>query len=149
MRVPLRRASIFWILLPERFRMRLLMWWAMREHRKSQRQFWRSHFPLLTPRAVKRVAKILRTEWDHTGVRLLGVPKGDYSEFAKQLIMSIHTPLGTEPRDLPEASLDQALAYGLAQLEAQLGLRDSPLDHRLKVAAHIRASLIVSSPHAG
>ena len=130
-----RRVSIFWALLPSR----ILMWWMMRDHRKAAREFWISHFPLLTTESCKRVANVLRTEWDHTGVRLLGVPKADYLDFAKRLIMSIHARLGTKTATFSVAAVDRVIAAGLAELEAELGLRDSPLEHRLAVAAHIRA----------
>jgi hypothetical protein len=132
-----RRAPIFWILLPPRFR----KWWMMRDRRKAERQFWTSHFPLLTPESCKRVAKVLRAEWDHTGVRLLGVPKADYLDFAKRLITSIHARLGTGTAKFRAAEVDPVIAAGLAELEAELGLRDSPLEHRLAVATHIRGCL--------
>lgn len=137
-----RRVSVFWILVPTRWRMRMLMWRPMR---KVEREFRAKHFPLLTAKSSKRVAKVLRTEWDHTGVRLLGVPKGDYVVFAKQLIMTVPGQKGVRPQDVSIVMIDQVLAAGLASLEAQLGLRDSPLEHRMKVAAHIRACLDIPS----
>lgn len=132
-----RRASILWGLLPKR----VLLWWMMRDHRKAGRQFYASHFPLLTDTACKRVAKVLRKKWDHTGVRMLGVSKADYLDFAKRLIISIHGQLGVGPINSPGATTDRIIAHGLAVLEAELGLRDSPLAHRMMVASHVSACL--------
>lgn len=128
-----RRLPVFWWLVPRRLRTRLLVWRMRRDmhaHRQDMLRERRAQFTLLTPSNRKRVVVVLRTRWDHTGTRLVGVPESEFRLYAEQLLamLSDHAP-------------DAEVAKQLATFEAALGLRDSPAAHRLAVAAAVRAAI--------
>ena len=128
-----RRVSWLWLLLPQRTRFRLMVWHTQREGRAFQKRAhrqWLARFPLLTRRNRRRVARILRTRWDHTGTRLLGVPSDAFDGYADQLLMCLSPTIP-----------DKVVAQRLSDFEEELGLRDSPLAHRLQLVALIRATV--------
>lgn len=129
-----RRASLFWLLVPMRFRLRLMTWGMQRQMRRrvrDQSRAWRAEFSLLTVANSHRVVRILQQRWDTTGIRLLGVPQSTYTIYAERLLMLLSHRIS-----------DAAVAAELAAFEADLGLRDSPEAHRLQMAAEIRDAIV-------
>lgn len=76
---------------------------------------------------IAAVAAVLETKWDHTGFRLLGLPRRDFVMYASALVT-----------DIKCGASDTRLAARLADFEEELGLRDSPAEHRAAIAAQLR-----------
>jgi hypothetical protein len=121
-----RRVSIF-ILFGMRVRSRFARWrdrWvAEREWRRESSKYDFSHDD------VAAVAAVLETKWDPTGLRLAGVPRRDFILCASELVA-----------DIKCGASDARVAARLRDFEEELGLRDSPKEHRAAIAAQLRVA---------
>ena len=102
-------------------------WIARRETQRDASGRWPQYN--FSYDAVAAVAAVLETQWDHTGWRLLGVPRGEFVLFALRLVA-----------DIKCGASDARVAARLRDFEEELGLRDSPTEHRAAVAAKLRVA---------
>ena len=125
-RVVRRRVSIF-TLFGMRIRSRFARWrdrWvAEREWRRESSKYDFSHDD------VAAAAAVLETKWDSIGLRLAGVPRRDFVLYASELVA-----------DIKCGASDARVATRLRDFEEELGLRDSPNEHRAAIAAQLRVA---------
>lgn len=133
-RVVERRISIF-TLLGMRIRSRFVRWrdrWiAEREWRDESGEWAQYKF---SRDEVAAVAAVLETQWDSSGLRLAGVPRRDFVLYASELVA-----------DIKCGASDARVATRLRDFEEELGLRDSPPEHRAAVATQLRAAARLAS----
>lgn len=119
----------------EFLRVRLWSWFARKRQRWSAEREWRREMRAMRTGFhfehddIAAVAAVLETDWDDTGFRLVGVPRNDFVQYASRLVA-----------DIACGASDERIADRLTTFEAELGLRDSPLAHRLAIAARVRTA---------
>ncbi|MDB4888248.1 MAG: hypothetical protein JWL61_103 [Gemmatimonadetes bacterium] len=127
----------FWRFVPRRLRFRIMTWSVQRHMVRQQKRLVRAlrgDVTLLTWSNRRSVVALLKRRWDETGVRMVGVPDDAYAAYADQLLMVLS-------QRLPDVVADALMAERLATFEAELGLRDSPEPHRLRLAAALRTTI--------